>query len=84
MDGKQATRTRDEILDLLSDEEIARVSMAEGGLSLPPGAEYVDLERIGSGIQRVGELKPKNLNSVLPRIAVGAETWDRIRDLLES
>lgn len=36
--------TRESILKLLSDEEIARISTAETAKALAVGAEYVDLE----------------------------------------
>ena len=43
---------RDEIVKLLSDEENAKVSMAESAASLAVGQEYVDLEHLDQGIQR--------------------------------
>jgi hypothetical protein len=44
--------TRDSILNLLSDEENARVSTAEAAPRLAEGAEYLDLERLDRGVQR--------------------------------
>ena len=45
--------TRDTILRLLSDDDIARVSTAETAASLAEGDEYVDLEAPDRGVQRV-------------------------------
>jgi hypothetical protein len=67
---------REAILELLSDEEAARVATAE---SVPPieGDEYIDLSDIASGIHQVhGAAKP--LPSILPRSAVSDATWTRI------
>lgn len=70
--------TREEILKLLSDEEIARVSTSEGGPPLAEGEEYVDLEHLNEGIQRVRETNTVRMGSVLPRRSVEDKTWSRI------
>jgi hypothetical protein len=44
--------TRDTILRLLSDDEIARVSTAETAAGLADGDEYVDLDAPDRGVQR--------------------------------
>ncbi len=52
-DAKRAEQaTREAILELLSDEETARVSTAETATALTEGAEYVDLEQLDRGVQR--------------------------------
>jgi hypothetical protein len=61
-DAKRAEHvTRDAILKLLSDEEIAKVSTAEAASILTKGVEYLDLEQRSSprsmqaiGFSRVG------------------------------
>jgi len=69
--------TRDSILKLLSDEEIARVSMAETAARLSDGDEYVDLEQIEQGVRRaVGTTTP--MARMLPRKAVHEDTWTKI------
>lgn len=68
--------TRDAILDLLSDDEAAKVSGAEGG-PLSEGDEYLDLTAIEKGVQRTnGAVVP--VGRVLPRRAVLDRTWRAI------
>ena len=68
---------REGILNLLSDEEIARVSSAEAGAELGLGDEYVDLQHLGRGVRRaMGEVAP--VGRLLPRSAVDEDTWRRI------
>ena len=49
---------RDTILKMLSDEENAKVSRAEGAAGLPDGEEYVDLEHLEAGVQ-LPSLRPR-------------------------
>jgi len=68
---------RDEILNLLSDDEIARVSTAEEASNLALGDEYLDLEHLGKGVSRAtGTEAP--LGRLLPRRAVHEVTWAKI------
>ena len=68
---------RDGILKLLSDAEIASVSIAESAPRLGSGDEYLDLEHLDWGVQRaIGATAP--MGCVLPRKAVQEETWGRI------
>ena len=83
MDSKQSNLMREDIMRLLTDEEVARVSTAEAGSRLAPGTEYIDLEQVDRGVQRVGEMKPASLSSALPRASVGPQTWDRIVEMLK-
>ena len=46
--------TRDSILKLLSDDEVASVSTAETAARLTDGDEYLDLEHLGSR-KKLGE-----------------------------
>ena len=68
---------RDGILKLLSDAEVASVSMAETAEQLVKGDEYLDLEHLDWGVQKaIGATAP--MRRVLPRKAVQEETWGRI------
>ncbi len=70
--------TRDEILKLLSDDEIARLSTREAGPALAVGDEYVDLKHLKGGVRRMtAEMRVKT-GDVLPHGAVTDETWSKI------
>ena len=69
--------TRDSVLKLLSDEEVASVSNAESIGRLSNGDEYLDLARIDQGIRRAtGPTVP--MSRVLPRKSVNDATWTKI------
>ncbi len=69
--------TRNAILGLLSNDEIASVSTAETAGRLNAGDEYLDLENLELGVQRArGEVSAAA--NLLPRNAVSDETWQRI------
>jgi hypothetical protein len=69
--------TREEVLDMLTAPELARVSNVEDGASLPHGEEYLDLQKLENGVQCVnGALVPTA--SVLPRRALSITTWHDI------
>jgi hypothetical protein len=72
-----ATITRDVILKLLSDDELAKVSSAEDGAAPTEGDEYVDLEALELGVRKVGPA-PTTVSRLLPRSAVRDETWWKI------
>ena len=69
--------TRNSILKLLSDEEVAKVSTAEAAARLGDGDEYIDLEHIDQGVRRAGAAATP-MGRVLPRKAVHASTWTKI------
>jgi len=69
---------RDEILKLLSDEEVAKVSSAECATGLANGVAYLDLAHLDRGVQTAGILNKLNAGDVIPRNAVSAETWKKI------
>lgn len=77
LEKKQTYVTRDRIMNLLSDVEVARVSTAESGKSLVSGDEYLDLEHLDQGVLRASSAKME-LGGLLPRTAVEGATWDRI------
>ena len=74
----ESKEIRDTILGLLSDEETARVSTAEGVSGLTEGAEYLDLEHLDQGVQRAKAAVAVTMGHVLPRSAVRVETWRKI------
>jgi hypothetical protein len=69
--------TRGSILQLLSNDEVAKVSTAETQSRLADGDEYVDLEQLSLGVRRAPRTGG-SMGSVLPRKAVHADTWSRI------
>jgi len=70
--------TRDALLSLLSDAEIARVSTLETAPQLAPGAEYIDLARPERGVLRADHSVLVDMAQVLPRSALSPDTWERI------
>ncbi len=83
MDAERRTefQTRDDIMNLLSQDEIGMVSAAEEE-QLPEGDEYLDLEHIELGVQNASA--DTDFANALPRTAVSGETWGRILDVLET
>ena len=70
--------TRDTIMKLLSDDEVAKVSNAETAYVLPGASEYLDLENLDKGVQRSQSETEITIGNALPRTAVSKETWDKI------
>jgi hypothetical protein len=70
--------TRDKILKLLSDAEIAKVSIAETATGLAEGSEYIDLEHLDLGVQRSHGGTKITIGNALPRTAVSADTWGKL------
>jgi hypothetical protein len=70
--------TRDAILKLLSDDEIARVSTMEAGPRLGDGEEYIDLHNPHLGVRCMNASTRSTMGQILPRSAVGQETWATI------
>ena len=70
--------SRDAILGLLSDEEAARVSSAEGRNDLAMGDEYIDLQHLDQGVQQAFG-PTKHEGNLLPKNAVHATTWQKIQ-----
>jgi hypothetical protein len=69
---------RDDIMKLLSNDEVAKVSTAEGARGLTDGGEYLDLEHLDQGIQRAKAPTEFTMGHILPRSAVCVETWNKI------
>jgi len=70
--------TRDTIMKLLSDDEVARVSTAETAAKLADGDEYVDLEELNQGVRKVLGSATAPMGRVVPRKAVQEKTWLQI------
>jgi hypothetical protein len=70
--------TREAVLALLSDEEIAKVSTAETSRELPAGSEYLDLEHLELGVHRASAAIQISMGQILPRTAVHPGTWTKI------
>jgi len=70
--------SREAILELLSNEEVARVSTDESSRQLEYGEEYVDLLRLNQGVQSVKELSGARVPNALPRRDVQDATWAKI------
>jgi hypothetical protein len=80
-DAKKEALTREAVLALLSDTEVAKVSRAEGEPRLVEGDEYVDLEDLSAGVRQVHAKSPRP-SSALPRSAVSDATWAKIVGLV--
>jgi hypothetical protein len=74
--------SREAILKLLSDDEVARVSTAETAAAISNGHDYIDLENLGRGVQRADTTTNAVMGRVLPRNAVHSSTWAKILGLL--
>ena len=78
-DAKRADYiTREGLLALLTDDEVARVSTMESAPRLANDEEYVDLLQLAEGVRRVQSSSVLTMGHVLPRSAVGKETWTKI------
>ncbi|MES1173134.1 MAG: hypothetical protein ABUL62_02305 [Myxococcales bacterium] len=69
---------RNAVLELLSDDEVARVSTAETATQLAEGEEYLDLARPERGALRASAPATVNMSEVLPRSVVSEQTWERL------
>ncbi len=76
--------TRDAIMKLLSDDEIARVSARESGPTLVAGDEYVNLMELTMGVRRMETDTDIRMSEIVPRSAVAAATWTKICAHLEA
>jgi hypothetical protein len=68
--------TREELLKLLSDDEVARVSSAET-VALERGDQYIELDRLNHGVRKARRNAP-TMTGVLPRKSVQEATWTKI------
>lgn len=79
IDQRIRHRTREEILSLLSENELGLVSSAEQR-RIPEDNEYLDLEHLERGVLRAGPNTPGT--QALPRAAVSDATWIKILSVL--
>jgi hypothetical protein len=77
IDDRNEYLTRDSLLKLLSDDEVARVSTAETAARLADGDDYVDLQQLDRGVQRATGATA-SIGHLLPRKAVREATWSAI------
>ena len=69
---------RDQVLKLLSEDEIARMGTEEGSPRLGDGDEYIDLAAPDNGVRSVHGAMQLTTGKVLARKTVSAETWAKI------
>ena len=74
--------TREQMLLLLSEDEVARVSTRESSRRLADGDQYIDLERLDEGVRLVQADSKLVQSRVIPRSAVGESTWDKLVERL--
>ena len=77
-----AESSRNAIMKMLNDAEVATVSTAEGSPHLTDGDEYIDLASLDRGVQRSGKGRATSVGNLLPRKAVHEQTWAKILDHL--
>lgn len=70
--------TRETILGLLSDEEVALVSTTESASKLSGAEEYLDLQHLELGVQRATASTNVVMGHTIARRAVHPETWRKI------
>lgn len=69
--------TRDRVLNLLSEQEVASVAIAETADRLADGDEYLDLEHLHEGVQKAGS-SAAPMGRVLPKKAINESTWGKL------
>lgn len=77
-DEKAQHVTRENILMLLSDDEVASVSTAETMVRPLDGEEYLDLEDLEQGVRSALGTMP-SMGNMLLRRAVHQDTWEKIQ-----
>jgi len=76
-DNRSQYVTRESVLMLLSDDEVAAVATAETAARLADGDEYLDMEQLGQGVQRAHQKKAP-MGRVLPKRSIHENTWQKI------
>lgn len=75
--------TKASILELLSDDEVARVTTAESLKGLSEGDEYIDLENLDKGVCVARGVVP-SMSNVIARKTVLQHTWGNILTRMSS
>lgn len=78
--NKPELARREQVLELLTDEETALVSRSEPS-AVNEGDEYVDLDRLDAGVQRVDGVPLAKVSAIFRRL-VHDDTWRRIISVL--
>lgn len=82
---RSAYFTRDDLMELLSDDEIAKVTTAESAASLGAGDDYIDLEQLDQGVRTAKEgTAVIPMGRVVSKKAVKEQTWNSILEHLKS
>ena len=76
-DNRSQYVTRESVLMLLSDDEVAAVATAETATRLPEGDEYLDMELLDQGVQRAHHKKTP-MGRMLPKKSIHENTWNKI------
>lgn len=76
-DKRTPYELREAILQLLSDDEIAKVSTDEGERRLADGDQYIDLDKLDDGVS-TADGEPVAIGRVVARVDVQPETWSEI------
>jgi len=71
--AKRTQVSRDSIVELLTDDEVAKVSTAETGARLAEGDEFIDLEKLDQGVRHANGVLVQ-LKNIVPRKAVHEKT----------
>ena len=74
----EKAHTRETILALLTDAEVARVSTAEDKPKLIDGDDYIDLADPGTGVHQMHSDSTVSPHDTLPKSAVSETTWAKI------
>jgi hypothetical protein len=74
---------REEVMKLLSAEELSKVNRVETAADLREGQEYLDLEQTVRGVRRASWTSAPT-GRVLPRDAVAASTWGKILTIVNN
>jgi hypothetical protein len=69
---------RNTIMKILTNDEVAKVSTSEAAQNIAEGGEYLDLKHLEKGILHATAATHIEMGHVIPRSAVGPETWNRI------
>lgn len=74
--------TRASVMQLLSDDEVAKVSSAESSDPLSVGDEYLDLQHLDLGVQ-TAKGDTSGTPHFLPKKVIHLDTWGKILSDLE-
>jgi hypothetical protein len=81
-DNRAQYVTRDIIMNLLTDNEVASVTHAGTTVCVTNGDSYVDLENLGRGVQHV-DARSSFTGTILPQKSVQEKTWNSILEKMQ-